>query len=234
VGRAIRRRRLAARRVRRIRRPRWLALRRTTPLCDRWGAGRGDPVDRWYIERFMAANRQAIRGSVLEVQRPLYTERFGAGVREQHVLDIDPANPRADIVTDLAAADSVPDGSFDCIILTQTLQYVYDVWAAVGHCHRVLRPGGVLLCTVPCVSRIEPGCLENEYWRFTGASCRRLFESAFGAGRVRVTLHGNVLTDIAFLAGISRQELSRTALDRYDEHFPLLAAVRAEKAGDRG
>jgi SAM-dependent methyltransferase len=160
----------------------------------------------------------------------MYTDRFGAGVRERHVLDIDPSNPRADLVADLARADSVAEASFDCVILTQTLQYVYDVWSAVGHCHRVLRPGGVLLCTVPCVSRIEPGCLENEYWRFTGASCRRLFESAFRGGSVQVALHGNALTDIAFLAGIARQELPSARLHEYDEHFPLIATVRAEKA----
>jgi SAM-dependent methyltransferase len=226
----MRRRQLAAWRLRRIRRPRWLAVRSISPLCDRWGADRGDPVDRFYIERFLAANRQAIRGSVLEVQRPLYTDRFGTDVRERHVLDIDPGNERATIVADLAAAGSVPDGSFDCIILTQTLQYIYDVWSAVGHCHRVLRPGGVLLCTVPCVSRIEPGCLENEYWRFTAASCRRLFGDAFGGGRVAVVSHGNALTDIAFLAGLARQELPSARLHEYDEHFPLIATVRAEKA----
>ena len=167
----------------RLVRPRWLALRRTKPLSDIWGADRGTPIDRYYIERFLHQNRQTIRGDVLEIKHPMYTDRFGVGVASTDVLDIDPANERANIVADLAQADSVPDRSFDCFILTQTLQYVYDVRAAVSHCHRILRPGGVLLCTVPSVSGIDPGSLENEYWRFTAASCSRLFGDAFDGGR---------------------------------------------------
>ena len=123
---------------------------------------------------------------MLEIQQPEYTNRFGVGVEERHVLDIDPANERADIVADLARADAVPADSFDCFILLQTLHYVYDARAAISHAHRILRPGGVLLCTVPCVSRIEPGSLDHEYWRFTPASCSRLFGDAFGHDNVVV------------------------------------------------
>jgi SAM-dependent methyltransferase len=214
----------------RIVRPRWLALRRTRPLCDRWGADRGKPVDRYYIDRFLGENRHCIRGRVLEIQQPLYTDRFGVAVRERHALDIDPTNERATIVADLARADAVPDDSFDCFIVPQTLHYIYDLRAAISHCHRILRPGGVLLCTVPCVSRIEPGSLEREHWRFTAASCRRLFEEAFGAGNVAVRAHGNVLTSIAILAGIATAELRTRQLDHHDPYFPLLVTVRADKA----
>jgi SAM-dependent methyltransferase len=215
----------------RLVRPRTLALVRTRPLSDIWGADRGTPVDRFYIERFLAENRQAIRGDVLEIKHPMYTDRFGVGVRERHVLDVDPGNERATFVADLAEADSVPDGSFDCFVLTQTLQFVYDVRAAAHHCHRVLRPGGVLLCTVPSVSRIDPGSLENEYWRFTAASCRRLFGDAFAGGRVAVESHGNVLACVSFVAGIAAEELGERRLLRRDDHFPLVLAVRAEKPG---
>ncbi len=213
----------------RLVRPRWLALRRTKPLSDIWGADRGTPIDRYYIERFLHQNRQTIRGDVLEVKHPMYTDRFGVGVRTRSVLDIDPANERANFVADLAQADSVPDRSFDCFILTQTLQYVYDVRAAVSHCNRILRPGGVLLCTVPSVSGIDPGSLENEYWRFTAASCSRLFGDAFD-GAVAVKSHGNVLTCASFLAGIAAEELRERRLNRDDDYFPLLLTVRAERA----
>ena len=171
-----------------------------------------------------------IRGSVLEIKQSVYTDRFGSGVRERHVLDIDPENERATVVADLARADSVAADSFDCFILTQTLQFVYDLRAAISHCHRILRPGGVLLCTVPCVSRIEPGALEREYWRFTAASCRRLFGEAFEGGDVRVSTHGNVLSSIGFLAGLAEAELGRRQLDYADDYFPLIVTVRAEKA----
>jgi SAM-dependent methyltransferase len=219
-----------ARRVRRIVRPRSLAVRRTTPLSARWGADRGTPVDRYYIERFLERNRDAIRGSVLEVKHSLYTNRFGGDVRERSVLDVDATNERATHVADLAQADAVPDRSFDCFILTQTLQYVFDVEGAIAHAHRILRPGGVLLCTVPSVSRMEPGSLENEFWRFTAECCRRLFERAFDNENVVVRTHGNVLVSIAFLAGIAAEELRLAQLEKDDEYFPLLVTVRAEKA----
>jgi SAM-dependent methyltransferase len=226
----MRRRGILARRVRRVRRPRLLALRRTRPLSDRWGLERGTPIDRYYIERFLSENRGSIRGTSLEVKEPVYTDRFGMDVREKHVLDIDPTNERATIIADLSRADSIPADFFDCFILTQTLQYVYDLEAAVSHCHRILRPGGVLLCTVPCVSRIDPGWLEHEFWRFTVASCTRLFGEVFGRDQLVVSSHGNVLSSIAILAGIAAEELRKRQLDEDDEHFPLIVTVRASKA----
>src|ERR687897_2990393 len=107
------------RRLERIRRPAWLGtIRRTTPLSDHWGRDRGTPVDRYYIERFLAEERNAIRGRVLEVMNSEYTERFGVAVEQRDVIDIDPSNEDATIVADLAAPHSVPSDLFDCFILT--------------------------------------------------------------------------------------------------------------------
>jgi SAM-dependent methyltransferase len=219
-------------RLYRLRRPAWLGtLRRTTPLSDGFGFERGTPVDRYYIDRFVEQNRSAIRGHVLEVKNSKYTKRFGVGVTERSVLDVDPTNPAATIVADLAAADAIIDDTFDCFILTQTLQFIYNARAALFHAHRILRPGGVLLCTVPAVARISPGCLDSEYWRFTRASCEALFGEVFPPEKVIARTHGNVLTSIAALTGMAMEELKRRELDRDEDHFPTLVSVRAEKAG---
>jgi SAM-dependent methyltransferase len=219
------------RRLQRLRRPAWLgSIRRTTPLSDHWGRDRGTPVDRYYIERFLAAERRAIRGRVIEVLNAEYTERFGVGVETSDVLDIDPSNTAATIVADLAAADDVPSDAFDCFVLTQTLQYVYDLESAVRHVHRLLRPGGTVLCTVPTTSRIARGTLESEYWRLTALASERLFTDAFVGGTVDARAHGNVLTAVAFLVGMAAEELSRRELDLHDPFFPLLVTVRATKA----
>jgi SAM-dependent methyltransferase len=215
----------------RLRRPAWLGtIRKTAPLSDHWGRDRGTPVDRYYIERFLVDERSAIRGRVLEVMNADYTERFGSAVARKDVLDIDPANEAATMVADLAAADSVPSDLFDCFILTQTLQYIYDLRAAVEHAHRILRPGGTLLCTVPAVSRIARLQLESEYWRVTPAACSRLFGDVFTGGDVAVQGHGNVLTAVAFLVGMAAEELTRSELDHNDPLFPLLVTIRATKA----
>jgi hypothetical protein len=218
-------------RLERLRRPAWLGtIRRTTPLSDHWGRERGTPIDRYYIERFLAAERDAIRGCVLEVMNRDYTERFGTEVEHSDVLDVDPENATATIVADLAAANAVPSAMYDCFILTQTLQYIYDVKAAVGHAHRILRPGGTLLCTVPVASRIARRQLESEYWRVTPAACSRLFGDVFAEGDVAVRARGNVLAVVAFLVGMAAEELSPRELEGDDPFFPLVVTVRATKA----
>jgi SAM-dependent methyltransferase len=218
--------------MRRLRRPAFLGtIRRTTPLSDHYGRDRGTPIDRYFIEQFLAAERAAIRGRVLEVLNSDYTERFGIAVRSSDVLDIDADNPLATVVADLAAADAVATGSYDCFILTQTLQYVYDLRAAVSHAHRILSPGGTLLCTVPVVSRIDRSALESEYWRLTAPTCSRAFGEAFGRGNVTVRARGNVLAAVAFLVGMAAEELSTSDLEHDDPFFPILVCVRATKTG---
>jgi SAM-dependent methyltransferase len=206
-------------RLRRIRRPARLGgLRRTTPVSDHWGRDRGTPIDRYYIERFLERERGSISGRVLEVLDASYTERFGTAVDRSDVLDIDANNARATIVADLAAAESIPPATFDCVILTQTLQYVYDVEAAVGHTARILKPGGVVLVSLPSVSRIARQYLDTE------------FERAFGGGDVVVETHGNVLSGIAFLAGLAAEELSASELAIVDPYFPLVITVMAQRS----
>ncbi|MBA3713963.1 MAG: methyltransferase domain-containing protein [Pyrinomonadaceae bacterium] len=218
-------------RLRRLLRPAWLGtLRRTTPISNSWGYDRGTPVDRYFIERFLNEHRQDIRSRVLEVKNSGYTDQFGVDVEHRDVLDIDPANPQATIIADLTAADGIPSNSFDCFILTQTLQLIYDTRAAIAHAHRILRKGGVLLMTVPAMSQIVHGPgLKNDYWRFTAASCSVLLEDVFGAGHYSVQSYGNVLTNIAFLTGMAYEELSLRELNAMDRYFPLIIAVRAVK-----
>lgn len=218
-------------RLRRLVRPvRLGAFGRTHPVSAEWGFDRGTPIDRWYIEAFLAEHRRDVRGRVLEVRNSLYTERFGNGVERGDVLDIDRQNSSATLIADLSAADDLASDQFDCFILTQTLQFIFDVQSAVAHTHRILRPGGVALVTLPSVSRVAPrGGLTNEYWRFTAASCAALFGSVFGVDQIQITSYGNVSSAIAFLAGMAREELSPQQLDGHDEYFPLLLAVRAVK-----
>lgn len=203
-------------------------LRRTTPLSASWGADRGSPIDRYYIEQFVAEHRRDIRGHVLEVRDSRYTDAYGGNVTRREVVDIDPTNRRATIIANLSAADAISDNRFDCFVLTQTLQFIYDYRAAVAHAQRMLRPSGVLLATVPSISRVDRR-LAADYWRFTGAACTALFGELFGADNVQVRSYGNVLAAIAFLAGMAHQELSAAELTAHDEHFPVIIAIRAVK-----
>lgn len=215
-------------------RVRFGSLRRLRPISREWGFDRGRPVDRHYIERFLAANVAAIRGRVLEVAGNRYTRMFGGDrVTRSDVLHVAGGQPDVTIVADLARGDAIPSATFDCVIVTQTLQYIYDVEAAVVTLHRILKPGGVVLATMPGITKVSREDMDRWgcYWSFTTCSARRLFEELFRPEDVSVEAHGNVLSAIAFLHGLADRELEPEELDYHDPDYEVLIAVRARKGG---
>ena len=208
------------------------SFRRLTPVSRTFGFDRGLCIDRYYIEAFLASYASDIRGHVLEIGDDSYTRKFGAGrVTRSDVLHRQEGNPKATLVGDLTDARHIPSDTFDCIIFTQTLQFIYDVRAALTHLHRILKPGGILLATIPGISQISRHDMERwgDYWRFTTLSARRLFEEIFPKSNVTVQAYGNVLTAIAFLEGLVVNELRREELDHLDADYELLITVRAKK-----
>jgi hypothetical protein len=221
--------------LRRAARPavRWGGLRRVTPIARKFGFDRGTPVDRVYIDDFLAAHRGEVRGRVLEIADAAYTRRFGDDrVTRSDVLHVTAGHPGATLVGDLVSGAGVPRGAFDCLILTQTLPFVYDVPAALATCHAALRPGGVMLATVPGISQISRYDMDRwgDYWRFTSLSARRLVAGVFGEDRVTVTAYGNVLATIALLHGLAAEELRPAELAARDDDYEVLIGVRAVKA----
>jgi SAM-dependent methyltransferase len=208
-------------------------LRRLSPVDANWGFERGTPIDRVYVERFVGAHAADIRGRVLEVAAPDYTSRFGRDVTKVDVLMAEAGNPQATIVGDLADAPHIPDGAFDCAIVTQTLQFVYDVRAALATLQRILAPGGVLLATVPGLTKISPveDAAYGEWWHFTARSLRRLATEAFGEANVQVQSFGNVLTATGFLYGLAASDLGPEELDAHDPLFEVVLGLRAVKSG---
>ncbi len=142
------------------------------------------------------------------------------------MLDIRADNPAATIVADLTAAAMVPDDTFDCVVLTQTLHLIHDHVAAVREVHRMLRPGGVLLATVPGISPVVD---TTARWCYTPLSAREMFAGVFGPEHVEVESFGNVLTATAFLYQLGARELRAADYDARDPAYPMVIAVRAEK-----
>jgi SAM-dependent methyltransferase len=172
-----------------------------------------------------------VRGRVLEVKDAAYTRRFGGDrVQVADVLDVDPTNQDATLIDDLTTGERLPSNAFDCIVLTQTLHLIFDVHAAARTLHRILKPGGVLLLTVPGITQIPRSESTYWYWSFSSLSAERLFRGAFEGGAVDVASHGNVLAATAFLYGLAEHELRDDELDASDPEYPVTIAVRAVKA----
>jgi SAM-dependent methyltransferase len=203
-------------------------IRSMAPLSKNWGYDRGTPVDRYYIERFLGQHEQDVQGRVLEVQEDDSSRRFGGTrVAQQDILNIDASNPNATLIGDLADPATLPAHSFDCIILTQTLHLVFDLGAAVANVRRALRPGGVLLITVPGITPVQSGLGYDWYWSLTEDSLRRLLLQAFDPAKVTVETHGNLLAATAFLHAAAAEEIPRRKLDRVDRAYPVTIAARA-------
>lgn len=207
-------------------------LRRLSPISRSFGFDRGQPIDRYYIEKFLGRHAADIRGRVLEIGDSRYTRQFGSDrVTRSDVLHVNLRKPDVTIIADLTEAHHIPSDSFDCLIVTQTLQLIYEVKAAVATCHRILKPGGVMLATFPGLSRIaRPSFGETweDTWRFTKAGAERLFREVF-PGKVTVEAYGNVLAAIACLHGLAAEELRPAELEANDPDFEVLLAVRAAK-----
>jgi SAM-dependent methyltransferase len=212
------------------------SFRRLTPISKQFGFDRGQPIDRYYIENFLAAHSNDVRGRVLEVMDNSYTLRYGGDkVTQSDVLDIVATNPAATIIADLNDAEHIPTNSFDCIIFTQVLHLIYDVRSVLKTLYRILSPGGTLLMTVPGITPIKN---EKHFdggnwrWSFTSVSIRDLWQETCSEGQLEVAAYGNVLVAVSFLQGLAMEELRKKELDYKDPNYEVLITVKISKPGD--
>lgn len=211
--------------------PDWKNLRTTKPLSTVFGFDRGTPIDRYYIEKFLAKNSGLIKGDVLEIAEATYTKKFGQPGASSLILDYNKKNTNATIIADLTEHSSLVENYADCFICTQTFNFIYDSRKAIQGAHHLLKPGGVLLVTLAGLCQISRYDMDRwgDYWRFTTASANRMFGEIFGPGKVEVNSYGNVLSSVALMHGISAEELSAEEMDIQDENYQIIVTVTARK-----
>jgi SAM-dependent methyltransferase len=212
--------------------------RRLLPISRNFGFDRGNPIDRYYIEGFLSRYSgasdyapAAIHGHVLEVGGDEYARKFGLGVDRIEVLDASFENPQSTIVADLTDGSNLPSDTYDCVICTQTLLFIYDIKAAIRTLHRILKPGGTMLATVPGISQIVRPEADSwgDYWRFTAQSARQLVEEIFEPARVTVDHYGNVVTASALLYGLATEDMNRRELGLHDPDYQVIIGIKAVK-----
>jgi len=217
-------------RVARLDRARWGNLRRFEPFSDHYGFERGTPVDRFYIERFLAEHARDIRGKVLEVGQAHYARAFpGSSPGEVDIVDNDETNSVATIIADLSEGNSLPSGRFDCFILTQTLQLVADLEGALQNAWQCLAGGGVLLISMPAITRTDAEYASTDRWRVTPSGLETLLAGTCSGARREVVGYGNLTSAVAFLMGLAAEELEDSELTASDPYFAVSVCARVEK-----
>src|SRR5438105_7444115 len=86
--------------------------------------------------------------------------------REYQGLDARPG-PGVDLVADVEDLP-LPSASVGTVLALNTFEHVPHFWRGFDEIHRVLRPDGVLLVSVPFYFHIH--AYPNDYWRFTPAA----------------------------------------------------------------
>jgi len=204
------------------------------PIYPSFGWGAGTPVDRHFIDLFLSRERASVQGRVLEVGGREYTAAYGGDrVTRSDVLSAVASDDPSVIVADLSAAPQIADDTYDCIILTQTLHYVFDMPKAIAELHRILRPGGSLLLTVPGISQISTWDMERwgDRWRLTDLAVNELLATRFDPDAIQVSTYGNAASAVSFLQGIPAEKLSPKVLSTVNREYQVLVAASARKSG---
>ena len=94
------------------------------------------------------------------------------------------------IHAELAALPHIPygDANFDACVCTETLEHVSDAKKTIKEIQRVLRPGGIVVLSVP------DGPVDEEdvhVHRFTRSSLESLLGSYLSVARIEVAVSGN-------------------------------------------
>lgn len=78
-------------------------------------------------------------------------------------------------MADIQSMDAIPSGRYDAILCSEVLEHLPRPEAALREVHRLLKSDGVLILTVPYLSRLhdEP----HDYYRYTRHGLRYLLES---------------------------------------------------------
>ncbi len=205
----------------------YLSGKSLDPISKMYGFDRGKPIDRYFIENFLEENKQYIKGRCLEIVDNQYTLKYGTKkVLHSDVLDIFQTK-KANIHGDLRNLFQVKDNKYDCCLVTQTFNVIDDYNSAIKECFRILKPGGILLATIPTISPCWN--LKINLWRFSQESALFVFGKNFGIKNTQVKGYGNHEAIKGFWIGLASEDLSFSELTNIDESLPLIIGVKAQK-----
>jgi SAM-dependent methyltransferase len=209
--------------------PSWLVLRKRREIFQRW------------LSMFVDQDLDILDvGGRIQPYRSL----FGDRLRSYVALDLRRTTPLVDVV---ARGEQIPLMSehFDLVICTQVLEYVLDPSALIAEVHRVLKPGGWLMLSVPSVF---PRDSDGECWRFFPAALHHLLAAftqievvpeggsvtgffrtvnaclniVFRYPRIR-TVYRHTVCPVLNLSGVMLERISRSTNDQFAANYSVRA-----------
>lgn len=202
------------------------------PLSYNYGASRGGrSVARYYIEKFVAECKDYIKGTVMEIGDARYSVWGGGKVDDLIILSLDDEKKEHYMKGNLETGEGLREDSVDCLILTNVLSSLFDVYAAVQNIGKILKKGGHAIITVPGIASLYRVQYETygQFWRYTPSGIIRLLECYIPGARLSVKQYGNVKTSAAFLYGLTVEDLTQEDLDYHDSCYPMVIGVCLEK-----
>ncbi len=137
-----------------------------------------------------------IRGRLLDIgsgDQP-YGQLLAAVVTRYDSVDVGKKHPGQTYVASASDMSVIPADTYDSALCLSVLEHVANPWQALQEIHRVLKPGGTLILTVPHLSRLheEP----HDYFRFTHHGLKAMCDDA-GFEIIELEKNGGLLSFIA-------------------------------------
>lgn len=122
--------------------------------------------------------RKYLRGALIDLGCGMmpYRSFIERQVTRYDSLDARPLMEGVTFQADLQDMNGIPSETYDSAICLEVLEHIPLPFKAAAEIYRILKPGGVLVASVPHLSRLheEP----YDFYRYTHYGFRTLFESA--------------------------------------------------------
>ena len=199
------------------------------PISQIFGLDRGTPVDRYYMDLFLKENAYIIKGKSGEFGDTHYLTKASKEVTETICFNGE-KDERNSVHLDLTDSDIDPniEGSFDTIICTNVLNFIFDIHTASKNLMRLLKPGGQAIITTAGVSAVSLYDYSRwgDYWRLSDKALFKLFEHD---KIITNESFGNFYSCAHFLNGSAVEELNPCLLNEKNENYFILCCVLVEK-----
>ncbi len=180
---------------------------------------------RYYIRKFLKNYTDQCAGYFLEFGDPYFRDCFTSEkITGYDIMDI-VSRPDITILADIQNCPEIANNTYDVIVCTQVLEHIANPFKAVIELHRILKPGGKLLLSVPAAFPYH--AVPNDYWRYTRDSVHLLLDPLFS----KVILHnyGNQLIVTAAYWYWMVDHLPHQSLDIVNPDCPTIICAYAVK-----